>query len=253
MGRSRRYTDEDFTTAWNNSVSIAECARKLGLRESGGNYLTLKSTAKRLGLNGDHMSGQGHNRGKALPPRRTLEEILVHGRVENTAMVKRRMLSEGYFERRCYGCGLEEWLGEPIPLELEHINGDRWDNRRKNLTLLCPNCHARTPTYRGRNIKARRGAESKGKKSFTDSADKLDSGERSNHCVDCGDGISTESTRCRRCAGKTFGGDRGRRIEWPSLEDILKRLESTSYSAIARELGVSDNAIRKFIKREQLR
>jgi len=46
---------------------------------------------------------------------------------------------------------LAEWLGQPIPLELEHANGDRTDNRLEKLSLLCPNCHALTPTYRGRN------------------------------------------------------------------------------------------------------
>lgn len=54
---------------------------------------------------------------------------------------------------KCESCNLEEWLGNKIPLELDHINGVNNDNRIENLRILCPNCHALTPTYRGKNIK----------------------------------------------------------------------------------------------------
>ncbi len=53
---------------------------------------------------------------------------------------------------RCEGCGLEEWQGHKIPLELEHTDGDNKNNTKENLKLLCCNCHALTPTWRGRNI-----------------------------------------------------------------------------------------------------
>ena len=55
--------------------------------------------------------------------------------------------------RKPAGGNYKTWMGEPIPLELEHINGNHLDNRLENLTILCPNCHALTPTYRGKNIK----------------------------------------------------------------------------------------------------
>lgn len=59
---------------------------------------------------------------------------------------KSALISErGY---RCENCKLETWQGKPIPLELEHTNADRKDNTRENLKLLCPNCHAQTPTWR---------------------------------------------------------------------------------------------------------
>lgn len=52
----------------------------------------------------------------------------------------------------CNRCGLSEWLGEKISLEVDHKNGDRKDRSRANLEALCPNCHSLTPTWRGRNI-----------------------------------------------------------------------------------------------------
>jgi hypothetical protein len=55
---------------------------------------------------------------------------------------------------RCESCGLTEWLQKPIPLEIEHINGDADNNKDENLKLLCPNCHALTPTFRSRNKQA---------------------------------------------------------------------------------------------------
>lgn len=53
---------------------------------------------------------------------------------------------------RCECCCGEIWMGKPIPLELEHVDGDNRNNVKDNLKLLCPNCHAQTPTYRGRGI-----------------------------------------------------------------------------------------------------
>jgi len=52
---------------------------------------------------------------------------------------------------KCNKCGLSEWLGQEIPLELEHKDGNNTNNERKNVEVLCPNCHSLTPTWRGRN------------------------------------------------------------------------------------------------------
>ena len=66
--------------------------------------------------------------------------------------LRQRLIKEGLKLHQCESCLCETWMGQPIPLELDHINGDRWDSRLENLRLLCPNCHAQTDTYRGRNI-----------------------------------------------------------------------------------------------------
>jgi hypothetical protein len=53
---------------------------------------------------------------------------------------------------RCEACGLSEWQGKPIPIELDHIDGNSDNNSEGNLRLICPNCHAQTETYKGANV-----------------------------------------------------------------------------------------------------
>ena len=74
------------------------------------------------------------------------------GSLKKTSYLKARLIREGVKDARCESCNGTQWEGEPIPLELDHVNGKRDDNRLENLRLICPNCHAQTPTYRGRNI-----------------------------------------------------------------------------------------------------
>jgi hypothetical protein len=90
-----------------------------------------------------------------LPPRRPVTDYLVENcphKITSNAL-RQRLIAAKIFEHRCSNCGLTDWLGGPIPLELEPRNGKRDDNRLCNLCLLCPNCHALTSTYRGRNQK----------------------------------------------------------------------------------------------------
>jgi hypothetical protein len=96
----------------------------------------------------------------AVSPRPRLEPIegvLGRGRRRSRHHVKARLLQAGLKTERCELCGLTEWLGAALPLELHHVNGDGLDNRLENLLLLCPNCHSQTDTWGGRN-KARRRA-----------------------------------------------------------------------------------------------
>jgi hypothetical protein len=82
-----------------------------------------------------------------------MSEILVKDSTYQSFKLKRRLLKEGLKQHICEYCRLSEWQDIPIPLELHHLNGDNRDNRLENLQLLCPNCHALTESYRGRNKK----------------------------------------------------------------------------------------------------
>lgn len=80
-----------------------------------------------------------------------IEELLVVGRRTQRGHLKGRLLREGLKENRCEICGISEWQGRPINVQLHHKNGDGLDNRLINLEFLCPNCHSQTDTYGGRN------------------------------------------------------------------------------------------------------
>jgi hypothetical protein len=154
MPMPRNYTDEQFVEAVKTSTSIRQVLFKLGLKEAGGNYKVAQSRMKQLGvslLSGPN--GQGWSKGKTLGPKKLIEEYLKEDIVVQSFRLKNRLLSEGLKQHKCECCGITEWMGKPTPIELDHINGNHHDNRLENLRILCPNCHAQTDTYRGKNKK----------------------------------------------------------------------------------------------------
>lgn len=154
---SKRWQDSDLAEVVVGCTSVRQVLQKLNLKPAGGNYKTIGMAIQRLGLDTSHFTGKGWNVGdKAGLSRRntiSLDEILVENSTYTSSdKLRKRLFSEGIKARRCEKCLNDSWMGEPIPLELEHINGRHSDNRLENLQILCPNCHAQTPTYRGKNI-----------------------------------------------------------------------------------------------------
>lgn len=137
------------------SLSVRQVLSRIGLVPAGGNYKTVHARIKKLGLDTSHFTGAGWNVGprfRAFGRKAELQEILVENSTYAfTHGLKGRLVKEGLRPHACEACGLTQWQGQLMPLELHHVNGVANDHRIANLQLLCPNCHAQTKNYRGKN------------------------------------------------------------------------------------------------------
>lgn len=154
--RRFRWTDETLVAAVRSSRSFAGVMRELGLIPAGGNYDQVQRRISELQLDTSHFTGQGWSKGIAFHsnPPLPLAEVLVAGRPTSSHLLKQRLFREGLKKPACELCGWAERSADGrLPLELDHINGDKNDNRIENLRIVCPNCHAMQPTHRGLNKK----------------------------------------------------------------------------------------------------
>ena len=155
----RIYTKEWLQELCENSYSYAEVLTKAGRKQAGGNQATLKKKIQEYGIDISHFTGQrwqaSPNQTRDLTGSRekyTLDQVF-----KKDSPVTQKVL-RGYVERhqvlsyKCMQCGCDgNWQGGKISLEIDHIDGDNTNNELVNLRYLCPNCHALTETYRGKN------------------------------------------------------------------------------------------------------
>lgn len=135
----QKYTDEEVIRAAKEVKSIAGLLRSLNLGISGSNYQNMKRKLQALSIDTSHWTGQAWNKGEQL---KDWKYYTRHVQLKPHLIKKRG--------RVCESCLLTSWMGNEIPLELHHINGNRTDNSEENLQLLCPNCHAMTANYKNR-------------------------------------------------------------------------------------------------------
>ena len=269
--KKRKWNDQDLILAVKNSLSYAEAIRKLGLVPYGSNYDMLKKQIKKLNLDTSHMTGQGWNTGdrfKLPKTPKSLSEILVeHSEYVNTNNLRQKLLKAGIKEYKCECCNQTEWMGKPIPLELHHINGVKDDLRIENLQILCPNCHAFTDNYRGKNQnqsaqKETSNVESpKLKETLTSNVDgNLEPSLRNQegaetrrgkskflipkYCPVCGKELLVKSNKycSQKCAHIAVS-------KRPSMSDLLEAFKKyKSYVQVGKYFNVSDNGVRKWVK-----
>lgn len=129
----RRYNWNEIQRAHDSGLSMRACASRFGFSSASWHQAVRR--------------GELVPRSWVIP----LEDLLVIGRRTSRSHLKRRLLREGVKQNRCEHCGISEWQGRPLNMQLHHVNGDGTDNRLENIRFLCGNCHSQTDTYGGRN------------------------------------------------------------------------------------------------------
>lgn len=161
MGNRTHWSQNDLKKAVTQSTSIRQVIQKLGLIPAGGNYTHITNAIRTAKLDTKHFTGKAWRKGQKFNfiAKIKLEDILVAHSTFQSFKLKKRLFLAGLKNQQCELC---QWskksLDGRIPLELDHINGIKSDNRLENLRILCPNCHSLQLTHRGKN-KKRRGGE----------------------------------------------------------------------------------------------
>lgn len=187
---------------------------------------TLNSWLKKMKI--EYKGKQNWSDGKKFPEKwKHSTEYLKNGIAVHSNTLKEKLFRDGIKERKCEICGIKKWNKVNTPLELHHINGDRYNNEISNLQILCPNCHAQTSNF--------------GKKNKKEKKLKM---IKTHHFCECGREINKLSKRCSVC-----DKIKQRKVkERPSKEDLILMIEKSSLEAVGRKYGVTGNAIKKWLK-----
>jgi predicted nucleic acid-binding Zn ribbon protein len=237
-----KYTEDEARDAIAKSKSWTEALRQLGYCPTGGNPRTLKKYAALWGISTEHFDPYAGLMDRIRPAKIPLEKVLVVDSTYSRSNLKRRLYEEGLKKPRCEMCGQGElWQGRHMSMILDHKNGVRNDNRLENLRMVCPNCAATLDTHCGRAAEGQPPLR---------------------HCAGCGEMFRANYRKQRYCSRRcgtrasSAAGDRQRgvscpeirKVDRPPYEQLMEEIEATSYLAVGRKYGVSDNAVRKWVR-----
>ena len=140
MARTDILEREQEIRKWvSENESNSEIARRLNCKVD-----TLKSYYLKMGI--DYKGNQGSKGKKTDSKRKDALELIESPSVSNSRK-RRRLIEDGYKEDKCERCGLSEWMGMKIPLELHHRDFNHYNNELSNLMIVCSNCHMQLHNY----------------------------------------------------------------------------------------------------------
>lgn len=164
--RKSKYTIEVLLPLVLNNKSYAGVIKDLGLKLTGGNYRYIQKRIKSLDIDTSHFTGARWNVGESASTHPSLKKLSENTRYKRQEVftpnspVSNKVVRSLYelepVEYRCAipACGIASWLGSPITLHLDHIDGNSSNNVLSNLRWLCPNCHQQTDTWGNKKKKA---------------------------------------------------------------------------------------------------
>jgi hypothetical protein len=207
---------EDILLMVENNESKANICKFLKCKPE-----TLNSYLNKLNI---EYTGNKGLKGKKISTNRISVFDYIKKDVVSASKLRKLLIRDSIKEKKCECCGLEEWMGKPIPLELHHIDENRFNNELENLKILCSNCHMQEHNYSN--------SKKKNKPNIV----------KEMKTCQCGSQINLRSTMCEKCWSM-----KNRRVERPPFNQLLSEITEMGYSGVGRKYGVSDNTIRKWL------
>ena len=245
--------------SWDNSTlsqlvpicySIRDVLGKLGLTYNGGNHRTVKTKIQLLGLDTSHFDPYKPARLRGKVVKIPYEKVLIENSIIDSSSLRNIVFRNKLLDYVCALCGKEPYHnGKELVLPLDHINGDRCDNRLVNLRFLCPNCHTQTPTF-GNKIKRAPKSEIQ-TRPLSDFNIHISCEEALSKYLECKSyskvakdlGVSESLIRklVKMSGQQTFT----KKVLWPSDDDLRKMIWEEPATVIATKLHVSSTAVKQ--------
>lgn len=262
---------DEFKSIVQSSQSMRDASIKLNI-----SFSTFKRLAKKLNVYTTNQSGKGINKNTDAN-KKILDNILsgIYNPYISSYDLKNRLLKFGYLDNKCNECGISDtWNNRQLKLHLDHIDGNTRNNKKENIRLLCPNCHSQTDTYTGKNKLIKNKANYNELKSIVEDYTPHTVSElcklmgitssKPNYiklnkelvtqridtiiqlkCLNCDRHITNKSKSgyCNKCSHILQY-----KTEHPSKQKLIEELNKSNLYALGKKYGVSDNAIRKWMK-----
>lgn len=246
MGKSKIYKlgKDGLQKLLDESESYASVLEKLGMSRHGHNYKTLNKYIKEFDCDlskiNKNRKQQRNSELHALHNKKLIPlEDIINGEYKQKykgSKLKDRLIKAGYKTHQCERCGLTEWLGNPIPLQLHHKDGDHDNNLIENIELLCPNCHSLTDTFAGKNIKNKKNK-------------RINKDDSKDMCPICGKNLKQKKSKmCSEC----YKEERNKQLKEIDRDLLKNEIRIYPMTVVGKNHMVSDNTIRKWCKKLNL-